>query len=550
MIKRETEDSPQRGDLISSVPSVPTMTPVPCMATSSGPSMLPSVVPAPASSSCTSPLSLMVENYLPHPMNGLHLDYSQHSSAIQSIYHEYINSQVSSTALAEVPDGPTAQVPEDKPGTGGAVANGKANSGSSSGGGKKSDSNSQRRQEKPPISYIALIVMAIQSSPTKRLTLNEIYTFLQQRYSFFRGSYTGWKNSVRHNLSLNECFLKLPKGLGRAAKGHYWTIDPSSEFMFEEGSFRRRPRGFRRKFQLMKQSYTNGASHVANPPAVAAGVTPIATGPAAAAAITPVANYYPEVQTTQPSMYTSTGCDMVASYTAVAAADYAVYQNGYPSYLGSMGSNVNTDYYPATVNSTVPTMNYDYMKTASLPSIVSGYENGTSVGIMASAGGGGGGGGYQEVPQDYKDYSKMMEAQMSSPLTIVGQENAVQDGGTSAGSATSKLLCDEVTSRFSLPSSPLDSAGSGQPSSREISSPLDPSGGSANVGVPPSHQQQQPPQSHHHQQQHQAHPQHQQQTQPQPHPTQQNYYAQNAEPRSAGVYVDKTEQPIYQHCTR
>ncbi|XP_016384707.1 forkhead box protein F2-like [Sinocyclocheilus rhinocerous] len=112
-----------------------------------------------------------------------------------------------------------------------------------------------RRPEKPPYSYIALIVMAIQSAPTKRLTLSEIYQFLQTRFPFFRGSYQGWKNSVRHNLSLNECFIKLPKGLGRPGKGHYWTIDPTSEFMFEEGSFRRRPRGFRRKCQAMKPMY-------------------------------------------------------------------------------------------------------------------------------------------------------------------------------------------------------------------------------------------------------------------------------------------------------
>lgn len=56
---------------------------------------------------------------------------------------------------------------------------------------------------------------------------------------------------MRHNLSLNECFIKLPKNIGRPGKGHYWTIDPASEFMFEEGSYRRRPRGFRRKCQSM-----------------------------------------------------------------------------------------------------------------------------------------------------------------------------------------------------------------------------------------------------------------------------------------------------------
>lgn len=109
-----------------------------------------------------------------------------------------------------------------------------------------------RRQEKPPFSYIALIVMAIRHSPNKRLTLSEIYAFLQQQFPFFRSSYQGWKNSVRHNLSLNECFVKLPKTLGRPGKGHYWTIHPSSEFMFEEGSFRRRPRGFRNKCKALK----------------------------------------------------------------------------------------------------------------------------------------------------------------------------------------------------------------------------------------------------------------------------------------------------------
>ena len=99
--------------------------------------------------------------------------------------------------------------------------------------------------------------MAIQQSPTKRLTLSEIYSYLQQKFAFFRGSYQGWKNSVRHNLSLNECFIKLPKGIGRPGKGHYWTIDPQCEYMFEEGSYRRRPRGFRRKCNLKSYAPSN-----------------------------------------------------------------------------------------------------------------------------------------------------------------------------------------------------------------------------------------------------------------------------------------------------
>ncbi|KXJ79098.1 hypothetical protein RP20_CCG002422 [Aedes albopictus] len=125
------------------------------------------------------------------------------------------------------------------------------------GGSKKT--NGGRRQEKPQLSYINMIVMAIKDSPHRRRTLSEIYKYLQSKYDFFNGEYNGWKNSVRHNLSLNECFKKLPKECGKPGKGHYWTIDASAEYMFEdEGSLRRRPRGFRRKQQL--KAYAGGSA--------------------------------------------------------------------------------------------------------------------------------------------------------------------------------------------------------------------------------------------------------------------------------------------------
>uniref|UniRef100_A0AC35FU82 Fork-head domain-containing protein n=1 Tax=Panagrolaimus sp. PS1159 TaxID=55785 RepID=A0AC35FU82_9BILA len=57
-----------------------------------------------------------------------------------------------------------------------------------------------KRPEKPPISYIALIAMAIDHQPSKRATLADIYKFLQHNYSFFCSDYMGWKNSIRHNL--------------------------------------------------------------------------------------------------------------------------------------------------------------------------------------------------------------------------------------------------------------------------------------------------------------------------------------------------------------
>lgn len=91
---------------------------------------------------------------------------------------------------------------------------------------------------KPAHSYIGLIGMCILSTPEKRMVLNDIYQYILDHYPYYRNRGSGWRNSVRHNLSLNECFQKA----GRAAngKGHYWTIHPANMEDFMNGDFRRR----------------------------------------------------------------------------------------------------------------------------------------------------------------------------------------------------------------------------------------------------------------------------------------------------------------------
>ncbi|KAF1429885.1 Forkhead box protein I1, partial [Spheniscus magellanicus] len=96
------------------------------------------------------------------------------------------------------------------------------------------------RPARPPYSYSALIAMAIHSAPGRRRTLSQIYQYVAENFPFYKKSKAGWQNSIRHNLSLNDCFKKVPRDDDDPGKGNYWTLDPNCEKMFDNGNFRRR----------------------------------------------------------------------------------------------------------------------------------------------------------------------------------------------------------------------------------------------------------------------------------------------------------------------
>lgn len=78
---------------------------------------------------------------------------------------------------------------------------------------------------KPPYSFSCLIFMAIEAAPSRALPVKEIYAWIIKHFPYFRSAPQGWKNSVRHNLSLNKCFHKVAAAPG-LGKGSLWTVDP------------------------------------------------------------------------------------------------------------------------------------------------------------------------------------------------------------------------------------------------------------------------------------------------------------------------------------
>ena len=104
--------------------------------------------------------------------------------------------------------------------------------------------------KKPTDNYIALIGKAIRSAPGRRMILSDIINYILQEFPYYLTTPTTWKTAIRHNLSVNDCFVK--NGKADSGRGYYWSIHRACLDTFLKGDFRRS--NARRLVQVMEKA--------------------------------------------------------------------------------------------------------------------------------------------------------------------------------------------------------------------------------------------------------------------------------------------------------
>uniref|UniRef100_A0A183C0P3 Fork-head domain-containing protein n=1 Tax=Globodera pallida TaxID=36090 RepID=A0A183C0P3_GLOPA len=123
------------------------------------------------------------------------------------------------------------------------------------------------KEERPSLSYKDLIIEAIESSPERRLKLSEIYQVIKYLHPYYqrRSDQWGWQNSIRHNLSLHDCFVKLPlkQTSANGVVGHFWTVVTRGPDEKPLGPTRRRTRGTGKAKKGASMAHNGGRQNAA-----------------------------------------------------------------------------------------------------------------------------------------------------------------------------------------------------------------------------------------------------------------------------------------------
>ncbi|XP_031232411.1 forkhead box protein R2 [Mastomys coucha] len=91
---------------------------------------------------------------------------------------------------------------------------------------------------RPPLNYSHLVALALKSSPSCGLNVQQIYNFTRQHFPYFRTAPDGWKNTIRHNLCSLTCFEKVPidheDELEGKPRSFLWKLTDEGNRFFQE----------------------------------------------------------------------------------------------------------------------------------------------------------------------------------------------------------------------------------------------------------------------------------------------------------------------------
>ncbi|KAJ2780834.1 hypothetical protein GGI15_003400 [Coemansia interrupta] len=196
---------------------------------------------------------------------------------------------------------------------------------------------------KPPYSYATLITYAILRHPRRQMTLNEIYTWVITHYPYFNTAGSGWKNSIRHNLSLNKTFVRIPRPVNEPGKGAYWTVDLT--VLDETISNKNKPQIHRYQIQqdasMDAGPSTSGSTLTAgnsDPAGTAAAAVAAAAAAAAAASGFPAGFPQYPLMTTEQQGFTSPGNSLMMGMTS-SISDFGMFPR-MPSFSSAGGMQV------------------------------------------------------------------------------------------------------------------------------------------------------------------------------------------------------------------
>ena len=117
----------------------------------------------------------------------------------------------------------------------------------------------EKQKGKPPLTYMALVSKALLSSPHGTMSINSIYNYIMENYPFYRETSLSWRNAIRHNLSVNDCFVKVGKiGTSRL---YQWGIHPDCVEAFRAGKYSSKPDLARQNVKIALDDNKENDSH-------------------------------------------------------------------------------------------------------------------------------------------------------------------------------------------------------------------------------------------------------------------------------------------------